>query len=189
MKIEKANKPLGLSSPQVRFANIVQALFSKDPEVQVTTNFDAPEETPDSNLSIQDSKSSYIEDLGYKYWIKFESVNYSKLLAIRELFGTRKDIGNIKIHIFYTHNGYDVELSAWEEAFKGNPIFKEVISKDDVLPTHDSIKYAVFSRDIISFFNDDFTSYDGCANLLIADAVREVIDLKDIHPCTESRDK
>lgn len=162
-KTPKAEK---LSPPWYGYQRMVSSLFDKDAEVTV-------------------SDLEELEDGNYAFTI--ESTNKDKLEAIEKLVGREKILGNIKVTINYKSGEHEEDdwAEVMETAFEGNPLFKEMVVERD--PTmHVAFYYAVFSRDIVSFWNDNLCDYAGNEHYIAAELAKEVIGAKGaINFCTE----
>ena len=84
-----------------------------------------------------------------------------------------------------TTDDYD---ETFRKAFSGNPYFKEIVRNDE----HKEFDYAVFKKEVISYFSDNVGDYNGNSNELVADIVKDVNNLVDcdgalrILPCSET---
>jgi len=153
-----------LSPPWDRYVNILTQIFAKDKEV--TVQF----------VDSQDDDPAYHCEIDCK--------NYPKLLAIQKLIGYSKYFGNVELIIKYTYNGESVEAQTWAEAFENNPIFHRIETTPDNLPD-----YAIFSRDVISFYDDNLSTYNKYTNMTTAQAIMEVIDINDVYPCVDGEEE
>ena len=159
-----------LSSPWETYFKMVYNLFVNDPEVTVS---DSIKETEDPGV--------------YSFYL--ESPNATKIIALSKILKNEIQMGNITIKVEFrcTNNAAVNAISAeitpddYRDAFTGNPLFVEVVSIKSVVGTFD---YAVFVRDIISFFNDDMSDYHANAHYIVADIVREIVNGSNISPCT-----
>ena len=156
-----------LSPPWYTYYRQVLNLFDKDPDLKIS-DLDQNSDT--------------------EYTFSIESQNGEKLQAIEKLIGKTKVIGNITVTIDYRYA--DAQEETWaktiETAFEGNPYFKEVIAeRDPILQV--AFYYAVFSRDVISFWNDNLADYSGNQHYIPADLAKEVVTAKtNVNFCTES---
>lgn len=163
----KAKEGAKLSPPWYQYQRQVLNLFQGDPELKISDL----EEVNDG-----------------EYTFSIESQNGAKLQAIEKLIGRTKMIGNVKVVIDYKYA--DGSNESWAEvveaAFQGNPLFKEVIvERDPIMQVEFS--YAIFARDIISFWNDNLGDYSGNEHYIVADLAKEVVSAKtNINFCTEA---
>jgi hypothetical protein len=160
-----ANK-VGISAPWVTYFKEVYNLFANDANVTVD-----PQLTDDGNG---------------KYHFNITSDNQKKLAALRKVLKTEIVMGNItlKINLNYTGDTEPATLEDWVNAFEGNPYFATTATSE--APGLD-FGYAIFERDIITFFNDDLTDYCGNAHKVVADVVRDVTKESSIIPCTKAK--
>ena len=137
----------------------------------------------DKDIKISDLDK--VSDSEYNFSI--ESQNGDKIQAIEKLIGRSTVIGNVTVTIDY--KCAEVENESWaktlETAFTGNPLFKEVIAeRDPILQV--TFYYAVFARDIVSFWNDNLADYSGNMHYIAADLADEVVSAKTgVNFCTE----
>lgn len=152
-----------MSAPWYVFHSQVKKLFEQDNEVNV-------------DETLQES-----DDLGYTFGIY--SDNKEKLQAIKKLIGSKIVFGSIPVIIDYGENGEDA-ASIWEKAFTGNPLFCKVVKND--MPIYGSCNYALFKRDIVSFYGDDLSDINGNLHYIVADLVKEVVsNTGNVFVCTE----
>lgn len=156
---------LGLSAPWHIFHSQVKALFAQDCEVSV------------------DEEIGEI-DGGFGYTFGIYSDNKDKLQAIKKLIGSKVVFGDVPVIIDYGENEEDV-VGVWERAFGGNPLFCRTVKND--MPYFGNFNYALFKRDIISFYGDDLSDVKGNVHYIVSDLVKEVVaNQKGMFVCTES---
>ena len=74
--------------------------------------------------------------------------------------------------------------SDFTDAFTGNPLFSKVVT--EVFPGGAKVYYAVFKREIITFFNDNMTDYHANSHFIVADIVKEIANEDSaVNVCTE----
>ncbi len=154
-----------MQSPWETYHKTVYKIFEKDPEVTV------------------DAVITYNDD-GYSFMIA--SPNGDKLDAISNLLGHTVLFGNVTLTIKYGYENLKSSGDVWEKAFDGNPYF---VRTENMPWPGGQRQFAIFSRDILTFFNDDLSDYCGNTHMLVADAVKNIVAKdKDITICTKSPD-
>jgi len=163
---------LKLSAPWVTYFKMVCNLLSGDPEIRM----------PKTITEGEDGKCSF--------WI--ESTNATKIIALSKILKNEIQMGNITITISFRciNDDFGVDLQGdvtgadYTNAFTGNPLFSKVVT--EIFPGDAKVYYAVFKREIISFFNDDMTDYHANAHFIVADLVKQVInESTTVNVCTE----
>jgi hypothetical protein len=161
-----ANKPAateekkaGLSAPWWTTYKKIKAIFEKDPEIEV---------------------SDLVEGENGQNFVTLTSANKAKLEAIASLVKDEFKYGNVTLTVQYYYSGSEeVDLSTFDTAFKGNPIY--VRSYDAGM----GFFYAIFAKEIIQFYNDDLTDAYGNYNAVAADVVSDIlVDGISINPST-----
>ena len=157
---------VGLSSPWEIYRKRVYNIFSKDPEVEVQ------------------AISGEVVDGVFSFTIS--SVNSSKLAAIKKILKNDIPMGNITVHIdFEDLSDGAPTVEDFEIAFDGNSLFDEIYTAE--IPGGAEIYYAIFNREIISYFSDDLTDYCGRAHEIAADIIRDItIESPEVSICTKS---
>lgn len=151
-------KPVGVEAPWYRFYKIIYNLFAKDESVTV--------ESSDEVKGI--------------FTIDISCANPLKLAAIRQVFGDERTMGNIKVLITYTEPKVERSLTLEEFAlaFKDTGLLVDV--KEAPLPDGELASFPIMVKDVIQFYNDNINDYYGNLTLTVADAVREVMDMKNV---------
>lgn len=166
-KIDK-KETVGLSAPWVTYHKEVWNLFKDD-----------------ANVTVDDD----ITDEGngvYSFAVTSNDIN--KVAALNKILKTEIPMGNITIKININYEVDDTPATAedWTTAFEGNPLFATIVSSEP-LPGLPEVDFAVFEREIISFFNDDTSDYCGNAHKIVADIVRDVTkESATVRPCTKA---
>lgn len=159
---EKVN----LQAPWIDYYKKVYNLFEGDPEVNVYNIIDT-----------EDGAKSF--DIGVTNLTKLEALD--KILKKEIVFGNV----TLKINIIHDEIENKTVKDYFREAFNGNAYFKKVSSV--ALPGQENaISFAIFSRDVISYFIDDITDYCGNAHTLPAEIAKEVTnwETSDVRICT-----
>ena len=167
------NQNLTLQSPWVTYFKMVYNLLTVDPEIKM----------PKSITEGEDGKCSF--------WI--ESPNATKIIALSKILKNEIQMGNITITISFrcVNNELYRDLqndritgSDFTDAFTGNPLFSKVVT--EVFPGGAKVYYAVFKREIITFFNDNMTDYHANSHFIVADIVKEIANEDSaVNVCTE----
>ena len=155
---------IGLEAPWYSYHKKVFNLFDGDTEITV------------------DSELTETEDGNFEFMIS--SNNGDKLYAIEKILGSGQSFSGIKVRIKYGYeNARDEDwASIWERAFSGNPHFKEIVRYD--VPVLGKGAFAVFNRDIISFYDDNLADYHCNSHYIVADMVNDVVMNSNVTPCT-----
>lgn len=162
-----------ISSPWAQFQKMVQTIFAQDPDIKV-------------------QKEDLEEGAIKSFWI--ESQNSERLAALQSLMKEEIDMGNItiKMDFRYANGAYDGsfdpnDIETWKIAFKCCPYF---VTTYTVAPSIVSpgFSYAVFSRNLVSFFNDNLADYCQNTHMIAADAVREMTIECNVMLCTKAPD-
>ena len=169
MKFE--NKNLKLSPPWFTYCNELKAVFSEDPEVTV-------ENLDEENFNIKVTVSN----------------NYQKFEALKKILKTQVYIGNITVNVDIVYDGSkdssEVSIQDFKAAFAGNPKFVDAVTKDIKDPTGSIVAtfpYAIFSKEIVQFYNDDMSDYCANFNGILADVVKDVINDTGVFINSESK--
>lgn len=147
---EKVN----LQAPWIEYHKKVFNLFEADPEVNVYDVIDTEEGVKSFDIGV---------------------TNLTKLEALDKILKKEVVFGNVTLKINFIHDEIENRTvrDNFREAFNGNPYFKKISSMD--LPGQEAaVNFAVFSRDVISYFIDDLTDYCGNKHVLPAEIAKEV---------------
>lgn len=149
---------LAIDAPWYTFQKKVKALFGLDPDIYVSEVYE-PEN----------------EDVDYAFNI--EVSNHEKFVALDRVIYGVKQFGNVSMAI----NLCDMEendahpgVELFETIFDGNPIMKDLKVITDHAGT-DRV-YVRFYPEVVQFFDDDLTDYNGNFNGLAEDIARDVFD-------------
>lgn len=160
-------KKVSLEAPWETYRKELYNLFKFDPEVSV-------------------EQISFVS--GAIYEVVITSTNYNKLMALKKILYNEIVFGNVTLKIAFDYKAPTDEdnSQAWRDAFEGNPLFDKI--ETVVAPDGSNVNYAIFGRDIISFFNDDLSDYHSNKHMIVADIVKDVTSDKSVYPCTKSND-
>lgn len=163
--MEKIN--LNVSAPWYTFQRKIKALFGQDPDIEVGDVFELNE--PVAN-----------------YGFDIEVKNHDKYIALDRVLPKVRAFGNVKIAIFLydEENCEEQEGDLFRTIFEGNPALSEIICGEDYTGTKHT--YVVFRPEVVQFFNDDISDYNGNWSGIMQDIAREVFadDARGVHFCT-----
>ena len=149
-----ANNNVQLSPPWCKFYHEVEALFGKDPDIQVI--FD--EEDYTVTLYVEDEDKAY---------------------ALDQILPAKKVMGNIVVTINVIPANDTVDTSKkkalYEKAFAGNPVFSRI--EQVSLPMWGNYNYCIFNagESLVQFYNDELQSPWGLCTMVLEDAARDVL--------------
>lgn len=138
----------------------------------------------DPDLAVEDT----IRDCGNGlYESHISSYNYEKLTALKKILKTEIDMGNITVRVVFDYEAPSDTITAedWKTAFDGNPLFKELVNVP--ITPDSSVNYAIFAREILTYFVDDLTDIYGNRHIIVADLVKQLSnETAGINVCTET---
>lgn len=145
-------------SPWVLYANKVKSLFEQDKDVKVVLDNDAVKLTIMVN---GDSKAD----------------------AIGKLLPDTVNFGNVDLHITVVPSNHDDSpLDLIQRAFEGNPVIKDIISRE-VLGI--DMNYVVFKKEVVQYKSDDIGDVNGITSTLYENLADELIKTRDgVYFCT-----
>lgn len=162
-------RKLTISAPWYEFQKKVKALFERDPQIIVGDIYEP-----------EGGEVNYAFDI--------EVRNHEKFIALDRVIPGIKEFGNVTLGIVL----YDEEnvtagnagVDLYKTIFSGNPIVKDVRDAVDHTGTHHG--FVRFAPEVIQFFNDDISDFNGNWSGLAQDIAREVFtnDSSGIHFCT-----
>ena len=155
IKKTRQGEGVGLSPPWGTYFKTLKAVFEDDPDVTL----------PDE----------YTED-GANVTIDVSIADPIKYLALSQLLRTEIDYGNVtvKVNLTCSANKTDSEYSLYKAAFTGNRRVRRFFDALDFTKTKHT--YMLLENELVQFFNDDLTDYQGNANLLPKDAFTAVLN-------------
>lgn len=159
-----------ISSPWYTFQRKVKALFGSDPDYKIG---DVRE----------------CGDVGANYEFDIEVRNHEKFVAMERALPKVKFFGNVKlrINLFDEENGGENRLDLLRTIFGGNPAVDRIVEARDAADTMHG--YVLFKPEVVQFFNDDLSDYNGNWSGLAQDIAREIFDdMAGIHFCTAEKD-
>ena len=159
-----------ISSPWYTFQKKVRALFAGDEDYKVG---DVRE----------------CEDFCADYEFDIEVMKHGKFVALDRVFPKVKAFGNVKlrINLFDVENGGEGRLDLLRVIFDGNPSVDKIVEARDAADTMHG--YVLFKPEVVQFFNDDLSDYNGNWSGLAQDIAKEIFeDMAGIHFCTAEKD-
>lgn len=175
---ETKETKVGLQSPWVTYFKMMYNVLSADPEITMP---DSIEEGPDGQCTI------YIE-----------SSNEEKIISLYRILKEKIVMGNITVTVKFSCKNEALEFDIkgvsdplptvedYDNAFSGNPYF--VMTQSIEMPGGGSMDYAVFTRDIITFFNDNMMDYKCNSHYIVADIIMEISGESSVGVSTEFPD-
>lgn len=166
-----SNKYFKLEAPWDTFAKKLKALFEKDTAIKV------------GDISSIDDES------GVNYNIDIEVYKHDKYLALCKVMPRRVTFGNVtmSITLYDEENGAGHDEKPYEifkKIFEGNDLVKDVLVVPDFTGTEHC--YIRFKPEVIQFFDDDISDYNGNWSGLAQNIANEVFENRclGIHFCT-----
>lgn len=137
---------MNLSAPWDIYYRQVEALFAKDPEIDVVYDEDAKE-------------------------IKVCVENPVKADALEKLLPATKNFGGVELRITVVPaNDQESPASLYEKAFYGNPAFSGIVESEGSFKA----TYVVFKPEVVQYFTDDISDISGYESTVYEDIAREV---------------
>lgn len=142
---------MNLISPWLEYYYEIEALFAKDPEVNVEYNYDAKE-------------------------IKLRVSNHRKADALTALLPAEKTFGTVSLRVTVIPcNGEDDNREQlFHDAFDGNAALKS-ITKIDAFGGE--MLFVEFVPEVVQYHNDDISDLHGNRSTIYADLAKDVFDV------------
>jgi len=162
-----------IEAPWYEFGKKLHALFERDPDIIVSDVYET-------------------EDEKIPYGIDVEVLDHDKFVALDRVLPKVKTFGNVTLGItlFDEENSSeaDIGIELFTTIFKDNPIVKDIKDVEDFTDTRHG--YVRFRPEVIQFFADDISSYNGYWSGLAQDIAKEIFeDARGIHFCTAPVDE
>ena len=162
-----------IEAPWYTFRKKLNALFQEDPDIIVGEVYET-------------------EDGSIPFGIDIEVLDHDKYVALDRILPKVKIFGNVNVGItlFDEENTCDADIGIelFETIFRGNPIVKDIKAVEDFTDTKHG--FVRFRPEVVQFFCDDISDYNGNWSGLAQDIAREVFgDARGIHFCTASVDE
>jgi hypothetical protein len=150
---------VNLSPPWYGYQRRVTALFGSDPDITVSNLVSVGQGQYSFSLVIQNDK---------------------KAQAIKNLLVSPVDLGNTTLQIQVLDATGREAIPALQgdigpvitDAFSRNPVFSRIIVESLGLF---KIPYCIFKKQVLQFWNDDFSCFSGQTSILAEDIAREIL--------------
>ncbi len=157
-----------IEAPWNTFWKMVDALFSQDDDISIGNVYE-----PENSM--------------YDYAFNIEVKSHEKFVALDRVIPSYKIFGNVTLGIFLfdeENNEMKTAEDLYKAIFKGNPIVKDIRSRGDGMGFEHS--YVRFQPEVIQFFDDDISDFDGNWTGLAEDIARELFteDRSGMNFCT-----
>jgi hypothetical protein len=159
--IETENKNVSIVSPWVDYYRQIEALFNKDPEINVVFDDDAPE-------------------------VKLYVESSEKADALMHILPTEQAFGNVvlKITIIPADEIKESKINIIKKAFKGNPVVSFIKSIEGI--STNPFHYVVFRNEVVQYYNDDLSDFYGNKSTLYQDIANNIIgESEGVYFCTD----
>lgn len=162
------NEKMKLSAPWILLYNQIEALFRKDPAVEVEYCADLDESEKTIKLYVEgQEKADALE----------------RLLPERYLFGNVI----VKVEVIPANLDDCTRIELFQKAFEGNPAFVGTIaaqSEDEFVPF--DFSYVVFKAEVVQYESDNIGDPNKLTSTLYQELAREIFaDEKGVLFCTE----
>lgn len=146
-----------IEAPWYEFQKKVKALFQDDSDIYVGEIYEP-----------ENGKNQYAFDI--------EVLNHKKFLALDRVLPKTREFGNVSlgITVFDLENGKGLDdiIELYKTIFEGNPILQDFKEVNDFTGTKHG--FVRFKPEVIQFFHDDISDYNGNWSGLAQDIAREV---------------
>lgn len=149
---------LMIEAPWHTYQKKVKALFESDPDINVGDIYEP-----------ENCENDYAFDIEVK--------NHDKFMALSAVMHGVKEFGNVRLGVVLydeensdKHPGYEL----FKTIFKGNRIVKDLKTITDQAGVEHV--YVRFQPEVVQFFDDDLSDFDGNWNGLAEDIARDVFD-------------
>ncbi len=139
-----------LSPPWITYVRKLYALFHEDPDVKFVYDND-------------------------KIELKIYVADQDKAEAFEKLIGSSVDFGNVTLNIMVIPpNGFKSQQELFEILFKGNPILVDSQTIEGI--TSNPMKFMIFKKKIIQFYDDNLGDLNGIRSSLYETIARDIFD-------------
>lgn len=166
-------KSFKLEAPWCTYPKKVQALFSGDKDIVV-----------------RPLEPDYEGENECDYCLVIEVKNHKKAVALERVMSDTVSFGNVIVRnmIFDEENSCASPTELFETLFEGNPILKDCKNITDQAGVIHS--YVRFQPEVIQFYDDDLTDYNGNWSGLAASIAKEVFKTTTgINFCTAAKEE
>jgi hypothetical protein len=152
---KEEKKGVGLASPWVIFYKEIEALFAKDPDVDVIFN----EKNPEIKILVNDE-------------IKAD--------AISKIFPHHKTLGNVevKITVVPANETEETTLDIFRKAFYGNPAVDSFVSVPTIYGA--PMNYLLFVPEVVQFWADNLGNPHGVESMLYETIAKDIFENPDM---------
>ncbi len=159
---------LKLEAPWYTFQKKLAALFERDVDIKVGDIYECD-----------------AEDV--QYCLDIEVRKHEKFVALDRVLPDVKEFGNVKLAITLydeENNADNPDIALYKTIFEGNPILQDI--KEIIDPAGVSHVYVQFKPEVIQFFDDDISDYNGNWSGLAQSIAQEVFDndYRGVYFCT-----
>ena len=122
------------------------------------------------------------------YAFDIEIYDHNKYLAMDRVLPSIREFGNVTLGICLfdreNNEGADTDIELYRTIFNGNPIVKDIRTVVD--RTGSTHGYVRFMPEVIQFFHDDLSDFNGNWSGLAQDIAREIFEGENfgVHFCT-----
>lgn len=151
-------KRVVLEAPWETWCKELKALFERDDEIAVSDIYE-PENEMDTD-----------------YCVAIMVRSHDKFIALDRLMPRMKVFGNVTLGIdIFDEENTEVDIAnLFKTLFNGNPIIDSIQKRTDQTGT--DWNYVLFKPNVIQFFDDDLTDYNGLWSGLAEDIARDVFE-------------
>lgn len=144
----------GMQPPWITYANKLKVLLNDDPMIEI-------------------SGVREVESEDYNYEVVINVSDSDKYVALGKVLHPIIPFGNVKLKVTLRNaDKEDPYFEIYETIFRGNPHFKDMkIVADQAGGKH---AYARFYPEVLQFYNDDLTDYNGNWSGLAHEIAREI---------------
>ena len=152
---KEEKKGVGLASPWVIFYKEIEALFAKDPDIDVIFN----EKNPEIKILVNDE-------------IKAD--------AISKIFPHHKKLSNVEVKITVVPANETVEttLDIFRKAFYGNPAVDSFVSVPTMYGA--PMNYMLFAPEVVQFWADNLGNPNGIESMLYETIAKDIFENSDM---------
>ena len=154
LKRKNAKKDLELSPPWQSYCSKIKELFGADPDITIKFDNDT------YNLCL------YVD-------------NTDKAEALAKILPEKKEFGGVTvtIKVIPANKEYPTVASAFKEAFKGNPLVKDVIDIEGAF--NNPMTYFMFEKKVVQYYDDNLGDPYGNTCTLLQNVADEVFENKE----------
>ena len=149
-------KKVMLEAPWETWCKELKALFEHDDEIAVSDIY-----IPDNGMDTD-------------YAVAIMVRKHDKFIALDRLMPRMKSFGNVTLGIdLFDEENDEVNIAElFKTLFNGNPIVDSIQTRTDQTGT--DWNYVLFKPDVIQFFDDDLTDYNGLWSGLAENIARDI---------------